>query len=306
MKKTTAIVLLIIATVFWGSNFAFTKSLTNALSPMWLIAVRFCFASLLLFLMFLLPIINGSRRLLKEIGHGTMKRILLLGFINFVAIYLITKGLTEIAISNSGFIISLSILFIPFIEFVFRKRRISSNVKIAAVVAIFGIYFMSYGFSIPGHFAKGDIITLLCAVIYSVYIILIDIIAKRKVHAACLMFYVFLITAILSSVHCLVFSPLNWSPTFAVLMNDRHVLFDMCFIVVFGSVLPYLLMGVGQKIVDTQTAAFVYILEPVFAMIIAIFFFSEAPESVRFIGAAFVFAAQLIALGVGASRFQRG
>lgn len=52
-----------------------------------------------------------------------------------------------------------------------------------------------------------------------------------------------------------------------------NVYFNMFCLVIIGSIIPYILMGIGQSILDAQKAALIYLLEPVFAMIIALIFF---------------------------------
>ena len=73
-------------------------------------------------------------------------------------------------------------------------------------------------------------------------------------------------------------------------------LFQMGFLVLLGSVVPYILIGIGQRAVDATTAALVYSLEPLFAMAIAVVFFTEPLSAMKVIGGAIVLAAQFVGL----------
>jgi drug/metabolite transporter (DMT)-like permease len=55
-------------------------------------------------------------------------------------------------------------------------------------------------------------------------------------------------------------------------------------------------MGVGQRTLGNQTAAFIYVLEPVCATIIALLFFGETVGGSKWLGAAIILAGQYIAI----------
>ena len=179
MKKNTAMALLVIATVLWGSTFAFTKELVAVLPPLLLVFTRFFLTSLLLLAIYARSIGILARKLLREPPRDVLMPLTALGVLNFLAIVLQTTGLTEIAASNSGFITSLATLFVPFLEFLTRGKRIALRMKAAIVLSLAGIYLMSYGVSLPETFRRGDFLTLVCAFAYSGYIVLVDVLSKK-------------------------------------------------------------------------------------------------------------------------------
>lgn len=292
LTEGAGITALLIATLFWGSTFAFTKELTVVLTPLWIVAIRFVLSTIVLLFIFTKRIINSFRTTLKE----NSSHLLLLGFFNFSAIVLQTYGLVEIPASNAGFITSLSVLFVPFIEYFWRKRRVYNNIKVAVILALIGMYVISYGFSKPSSLIRGDLLVFLCAIIYSFYIISVDILSK-KLNPAVLMFYVFGITAILSlplaivvdGFDCVVFGSL-YNPSL------RNAYLHMSYLIVFGSIIPYILIGIGQRIIDPQRSALIYMLEPVFAMTIAILLFGEDFVWFRIIGGGIILIAQVIGI----------
>jgi drug/metabolite transporter (DMT)-like permease len=295
INRTSGILILILATAFWGSTFAFTKELTTELTPLWVVAIRFSITALILLAMFFPQVIWVFKSHLKR----ELPWLALLGLVNFLAIFLQTVSLTEIPASNNGFITSFALLLVPFLEFIFRKKPVHTNIKVAVLVLLVGIYIMSYGFSLPKRVIAGDMIALLSALAYAFYIILVDILSK-KVNAGVLMFFVFLVTGIISI-------PL------AFILDGRHSLFtlealsqlspstyfNMGFLIFMGTIIPYVFMGIGQRVTDASTASMIYILEPVFAMMIALLFFGEEPIMVKFVGGGIIMIAQFIGIRKG-------
>ena len=62
VSHRVAIGFLLIATVFWGSTFSITKTLTGVFNPIALLLVRFTLATLVLFLLFARSIRPRSSR----------------------------------------------------------------------------------------------------------------------------------------------------------------------------------------------------------------------------------------------------
>jgi drug/metabolite transporter (DMT)-like permease len=154
---------------------------------------------------------------------------------------------------------------------------------------------MSYGFGLPIGFRIGDLLALISAIIYSFYIIMVDILAK-KVNAGALMFFVFIITGIISLPMAIIIDGNAFSLSYDFLSNlGFNTYYNMGFLIVLGTIIPYVFMGMGQRVIDAQTASLIYILEPLFAMVIAIIFFNEAPVITKFIGGGII----LMALFIG-------
>ena len=102
---------------------------------------------------------------------------------------------------------------------------------------------------------------------------------------------VFLITAIAACPIALLINgiPITHAP-------EMRTCIDLVYLALIGTAIPYVLMGVGQRTLDNQTAAFIYILEPVCATILAMLFFGEVVGSAKWIGAAIILAGQYIAI----------
>lgn len=295
-RKSVALVTLVIATALWGSTFALTKALTDYLAPLELITVRFLLASLCMLPLFGRSILRG----IAALNKGVLLWLLLFGMLNFISIYLQVVGLSLIDASNSGFITSLSTLFVPVIEYFIRKKKVSPNIRIALFVAFAGVYLLSYGFSLPQETSFGDFVTLLCAVLYGFYIIVVDIISK-KTEVTFIMFSAFFITGLSGTLVWLFSSFNNLSGAFSALgeaLIAPGPLLILTLLVIGGTVIPYTLMGMGQKNLDAQTSALVYLMEPVFATLFALLMGQEDLTPYKIAGGLLILAGQYIAIGL--------
>ena len=218
---------------------------------------------------------------------------------NFISIILQTIGLTEISVSNSGFLTSLAALFVPLFEYVFKKKKIENNVKTALFIAFCGVYLLSFGFGLPDKPMTGDILTIICALFFGYQIVLIDDLTGRYKPGS-IMFYCFFITAACALPLSLIFKFDEFkyllSSAFIQTAVQSNIIFNFTALVILGTVIAYFFMGLGQKFVDVNKAAIIYLLEPVFAALIAILFFGEPLSLQRIVGGLFIIAAQFIAL----------
>ena len=113
MSRADLTLLLICA--IWGTTFALLRDALHAISPGFLVAIRFTIASLIL------AVVNFRR--LRTWRPEWIRDGLLIGTI--VAVGYITQviGLRTVSASRSAFITSMSIAFVPFIAFAVLRTR---------------------------------------------------------------------------------------------------------------------------------------------------------------------------------------
>lgn len=115
MKPLKAELLLMAVTLFWGSSYLFMKMGLGTLGEFNLIALRFGLAFVLAALLF--------RRRLRSIDARALKYGALLGFLLLGVFTCITFGLKTTTTSNAGFLVALTVVFVPMLEvLVFRKK----------------------------------------------------------------------------------------------------------------------------------------------------------------------------------------
>lgn len=107
--------LILCATLIWGSTFVLIKDMTNHISPAWILGIRFSCAAIILALIFL-----KKRRLYFERHHVIGG--LLCGLALFLAYYLQTVGITDTTPGKNAFLTSVYCVIVPFLAWVTTKK----------------------------------------------------------------------------------------------------------------------------------------------------------------------------------------
>ncbi|OQY08987.1 MAG: hypothetical protein B6I29_04365 [Marinitoga sp. 4572_148] len=258
--------LLILVTFVWGSTFPLVKVTVGGDDVYIFLAMRFAIASLLSFLIW---------------KKQNFKYGAIIGL--FIALGFITQtiGLTLTTASKSGFITSLYIILTPLFSYLVEKEKPHINHIVALPLAAIGSYFLSGG--IHG-INSGDILTFICAVAFALSMVYITKYSKI-VEETSLLGYQFLIVAVLNG--ALAFT------------KPIHITLPMIgtaiFTAVFASTLATLIQLKYQKVVSTNTTAFIFVGEPIFAMLSAYIFLGETMTTQQIIGAFVLLSALIIA-----------
>jgi drug/metabolite transporter (DMT)-like permease len=272
---------LILATFFWGSTFSITKYLLDYYSSFFILFFRFFISSLLVYL-FNFKLIN------KNIVYlFTDKIFILFGVCNFLAYFLQTQGLKYTSASNTAFITATSCLLVPFVKKIHSYKTYVSFVHyISIFIALLGIYFLSFGFTFTFVFNLGDILVLISAIMYSYFIIYLEILTKKHKNVL-IVFFMFTSIAL---------------PSFTGLFGSFVNIFSiksMIFLLILSllcTLYTNILIVKGQCFVSSEKAALIYTLEPIFALIFAVIFINELLTLNLLIGSLLVLIAILFSL----------
>ena len=153
---------LLAMTATWGSTFFLIKDLTDRISALDFLAVRFPIATVALFLIF--------PRALRTLSADSRRRAAVLGGLYAVAQVLQTVGLAHTPASVSGFITGLYVVCTPMLAAVLLHDRIGSVTWFAVALAMAGVGLLTLQ---PGGlaFGYGETLTLVAAVIYALHIV---------------------------------------------------------------------------------------------------------------------------------------
>lgn len=123
MKPLKAELLLLVVTLFWGSSYIFMKMGLGTLGEFNLIALRFGLA-------FILAVMIFHKRL-RRVDIKTLKYGALLGFLLLGVFTCITFGLQTTTTSNAGFLVALTVIFVPILDrVIFKKSCTSTSVRL--------------------------------------------------------------------------------------------------------------------------------------------------------------------------------
>ena len=271
--------LIIAATIIWGSSFVIVKDVTNSMPPAWILVVRFTAAAIIMAVAFL-----KYRELYFERSHVGFG--LLFGLAMFLAYYTQTIGITDTTPGKNAFLTGTYCVIVPFLAWALVRRRPNRYNIVAAVLCIVGIGFISLDGSLTMRF--GDAMTLVCAVFYALHIILVSQFAQgRNIYV--LTMWQFAGVAICSLFVGGLFEPM---PDWAMLPVDCWI--SLAYLAVACTTVALLFQNIGQAHLPPASAALLLSLEAVFGVAFSVALGAETLTLRIVFGFALVFAAIII------------
>jgi drug/metabolite transporter (DMT)-like permease len=276
-KQLRSDLLLLMITVFWGASYILTKIGLNSLEPFNLTALRFIIA-------FCISAIVFYKHLLK-MDIKTVKYAFVLAAILFGVFASMTFGLQYTSASNAGFLISLSVVFIPIISAMVLKQKVERKVIIGVCLAIIGIALLTLNIQLK--VGVGDLLCILCAFLFAVHIIVTGVYTQDvdSITLSVLQLgFVGLFSIVFSMLTETVKLPSTGLSWFAIL-----ALSILC------TAVGYIVQTTAQQYTSASHAGLILSLEPVFSAIFAFAFLGEILSVKGYIGAAILLSGVLLA-----------
>ena len=281
-KQLSGVIALLGATVIWGSAFIAQSVGMDKIGPFTFQAVR-CFLAVV----FLFPasaLFSKGKPFWKSWADPALWRSgVICGLALFAASSLQQIGLVYTDAGKAGFLTAMYIVFVPFLG-LFLGQRPGRNALLSLIPAIVGLYLLSCT-SVSG-INKGDVLLLLCAVAFSVQILLIDrhCAGLDGLKLNCIQA---LVVAVLSVPWALLTETVD-----ASLIASCWLPLGYAGILSMG--VAYTLQIVGQKRVAPSAAALLMSLESVFAALFGWLLLHETMTKAEELGCVLVFAAVII------------
>nr|WP_171304448.1 DMT family transporter [Acinetobacter proteolyticus] len=243
---------LIFITMIWGGTFLAVQYALNFSSPMFFVGCRFAVAALAIFLIS----IKSMRGLtLKESLAGTA-----IGIVIAIGYGTQTIGLQTILSSESAFLTALYVPLVPILMWVIFQKMPSMMTWVGTALAFTGLILLTgNGFS-SINFSYGQVLTLICAFVIALEIILIGYFAG-KVNLR-------RVTVIqLAVASCLSFASMPFVGEHSI-PDFSWGLVIIAVALGLASALIQFVMNWAQRMVDPTRAAIIYAGEPVWAGVI--------------------------------------
>ncbi|MET1058322.1 MAG: DMT family transporter [Nocardioides sp.] len=267
---------LLAMTATWGSTFFLIKDLTERISALDFLAVRFPIATVALLLIF--------PRALRTLSADSRRRAAVLGGLYAVAQVLQTIGLAHTPASVSGFITGLYVVCTPLLAAVLLHNKIGSVTWFAVALAMAGVGLLTLQ---PGGlaFGYGETLTLVAAVIYALHIVGLG--AWSRPEEAMGMSIVQLAVI---SVICL----LGAAPNGIELPSTGRDWLSVVYMAVFAGALAMAGQTWAQAHLSATRCAIIMSMEPVFAALFAVVAGGEELTTRLTVGGLLVLSAMLI------------
>lgn len=272
---------LLTATLIWGSSFFIMKNTVENIPSSLLLAVRFSVGFILLALIFI--------KKWKLISRGYILGGFLAGTCLFFAYFTQTLGLTDpnTTPGKNAFLTAVYCVIVPFLFWLFNKKKPSVFNVVSAFVCIAGIWCIA--FDLSGYIGWGDILTLVGGLFYALHIIVVFNFTKGK--------DVILITILqfgFSAVWAWLIGLFTEDITKLASIGKGDVL-SLCYLALCCTTVALLLQNVGQKLVPPAPASIILSLESAFGVLFSLIFYDNEKVTMKIlIGFVLVFGAVLI------------
>lgn len=286
MRPKNAWMLLLTAFI-WGTAFVAQSVGMDYLEPFTFNGVRCLIGAVAL-----LPCIwffNRGKEKENKVNAENAKRDLIkggiaCGILLFAASSLQQIGLVYTAAGKAGFITAFYIVLVPVFG-IFLHKKIGWKVWTAVAIALVGLYFLciTEAFTI----GVGDIYVFLCALIFSIHILVVDHYAP-KVDGVKLSCIQFLVAGIISIPFMLILE----SPKMGKMLTSW---FPLVYAGVFSCGIAYTLQILGQKNVNPAVASLILSLESCFSVLSGWVILGERLSARETIGCIMMFAAIILA-----------
>lgn len=283
ISHLTAIVIIACVASVWGLGFPMTRfALDGGISAGALMSVRFLIAGVLML------IILRVRRV-RIVRRGVLDGMWL-GLLLAVLFWSQTDGMRFTTTAKSGFITGLYVLFTPLIAAAVGQR-IKLTSAIGAVIATYGLFLLVH---LPGAWwagwNRGDLETLLCAILCAVHIILMGVFARRT-DAWLLAGTQVVVAGLVSAVATTFLPPPYGYQHLAQALSQPTVIGPLVYLAMFSTVFAFWGQAIAQTQLGPAEAAVLFCIEPVTAALLSVFWLKE-PMTPRqaFGGALIVFA----------------
>ena len=254
LKRYSGPLMLLFTSMIWGAAFVAQSVGLSYVGPFTLNSVRFLIAGV-----FLLPCIPLLHRAgFRSDTSGSPKELLLgclvCGVLLAVASSLQQIGLAYTTVSKAGFITALYVIIVPILG-LFLGKKVRPLVWFCVVLSVVGLYLLCMAG--PASIGSGDLLVLLCALVFSLHILAIDYFSRR-VDGLKLSCFQFLICGILCACPTLA---LEHPAPGAILAAWKPILYAG----ILSSGVGYTLQIIAQRRTDPTVASLILCMESVFS-----------------------------------------
>ena len=282
--------LLLICAFIWGSAFVAQTTGAEYVGPFTFIYLRSFLGGVVL-----LPVIfvMGKFKKKEEISpedKSKSRRTLLIGGLCCGAALCFASVFQQAGIDKgtdpgkAGFITALYILLVP-LSSLFMKKRVRPIIWPCIGASVVALYLLCV--TEGGSVELSDLLVLICAVLYTVHILVIDKVSPYVdgVKLSCIQFFV---AGAISLVPALAFEGFDMNAIIAAMPSVAYA-------GVMSSGVAYTLQILGQQKTEPTLASMIMSLESVFAVLTSMAVLHLAPTPREAIGCVIMFAAIIIA-----------
>jgi drug/metabolite transporter (DMT)-like permease len=277
---------LVIVVLVWGTTFPAMKDLTAALTPLWIILVRFALAALILS-----PFLWRAQR--ADLLSGVV-----LGLVLFFCYLFQVEGLALTSSNRNAFITGLNVLVVPLLG-VLGGRLPERRIVVALVLAVAGLAALCWD---GGAWGRGDTLALLGAFCFGVYVKIMEIRSRKALRLMSVTAAQIATVAVCAAVWLLVdevppgFGAAADSASYWRAIGSRLAQYwpNFAYLGVVCTAAIISMQAWGQARTSANEAAVLYAFEPGAAAFFGFFWLGEAMSGRGWLGAALLISGMIV------------
>lgn len=160
-KAAVGRIALICTTLIWGSSFVILKSALDSITPLWVLAIRFGGAAVIMLIVCLPK--------LKRLDKQYIKGGVVMGALLAVAYIVQTYGLVYTTPGKNAFLTATYCILVPFLHWAIVGKKPDKYNIAAAIVCLVGMGFVCLNSDLSVN--VGDMLTICCGLFYGLHII---------------------------------------------------------------------------------------------------------------------------------------
>ncbi len=267
---------LITTTLIWGSSFVILKSTLDSITPLWVLAIRFIGAAVIMLLACLPK--------LKELDRRYIEGGAIMGVCLAAAYTVQTYGLYYTTPGKNAFLTATYCVLVPFLYWMILGKKPDKYNISAAFICLIGMGFVCLDKDLSVN--MGDIITIFCGLFYGLHIILTAKFVEGR-SALLLTTVQFLFGGITLLIAAVMFEPVPVS-------IPSNAWWGIAYLTVMCTGVCFFLQTIGQKFTPPSAVSVILTLESVFGTIISICLGQEILRIGIFVGFCLIFSAVII------------
>jgi drug/metabolite transporter (DMT)-like permease len=272
---------LLLVALIWGAGFsAVSYALSANISPMLLMALRFSIAALVMVLF--------ARRQLKKMDKRALRQGMIAGIILFAAFLAQTLGMLYTTPANSALLTAANVIIVPFLAWLFQRRRPPLKAFGMAMLCCLGIVVLSYNPGAGFKFNLGDLLSLACAALFAGHIAYLGV-ASKEADSRALSAVQMSAAALCSLIGLLLFDRQS------ILRADYAAgLGPVLFLGLFSTCLCFFLQTWGQQKTTSTKAAILLSLESFFGTVFSVLLGLEPLKGTMIVGGALILSSVIL------------
>ncbi|ALC85173.1 multidrug transporter [Bacillus sp. FJAT-22090] len=255
--QTKANIMMVVVNIFWGLSYVFMKMGLMSLQTFNIISLRFLIAFLIAGILF-------YKRLMKVTKQAFISSFML-GAVLFGVFTFITFGVSKTTASNAGFLVSLTVIFVPLINCILIKRLPSCQLLVGLVFTLTGIGLLTL--KQPFSINIGDLLCIIGAFCYAIHIILTGKLTKQDDPMT-----LGILQLGFAGLMGLICSVILENPSLPFTLNSWIAILGLG---ILCSAVGFICQSIAQKYTTPTHIGLIFALEPIFAALFAVLFIGE-------------------------------